>query len=1111
MKLLRPMTKVLTLALVLALTLVLASCGGLELKSFTVDRTTIKTSYFVGEALDFSGIKAVAKYSDSDLDKEYTYEELTISYGDGETAETITQTVGKKNIVVSFVDPNFSKETVQSTTVMIEVKKDPNAPQHDSYTIDSTGVKKDYYVGDAIDLSGLVVTEHFKNAADKVVDATEHIIKYEGTLTADTITATKGNKHIYVYVGSELAGTITISVTYPAVESVTSNVDDLDTDFELNDVLDFSSLVATITYANGDTATVTYGDMTFSVDLTTVTANAGTRTIYAYFDDPVDPDLPRHSITIAVTVQGEAVTVENKEVLTDGVTLSFYQYNTIDLSGISVHVTYSDGSEATITYEDITFLTDLAVISKTAGTHTVQIKWLDATVGYEVTAEVGVEVKENRLVSSAVDGVDLVYTQGDAVDFSGILVTLVYTDGTTKTLAFADLAFVEDPANLTNGTGSKTVVANYTDPLTGKSSTLSFGITVNEPLKQVTSFEKTEAITAFESAKKNANKALYGESGFSGQFADGTALYAIGDDNEFKFAPVLKVKKVENNITSVETLYYFYSTVSVSLYDEEAGAYVALTPKTTDKATIVEYLSGETLMVTVDTYNNTYDFADAAVGAQVKISVLPDATKYAAASGVTLAAVELEAKVVDAYNVYSAKELSLFDNDATDHNWHTSSDAAVTWEQFKLDNGLNGITVNGLVLHSDLSLTASDVPAEFFYITDKDITYYDGSAEKVIPAGTKYLRDCSEIYRRVGETDNFLFEGNYFTITTANFPLVPSDAVFGDTTNAKGYGSDFSNSTLFRVGVDGQGSKGGTALFQNLSIIGNAGRNNITDADGKLVSAGGLIFIKASYYANVTCKNMIGNSYFIAYFPEYHATLNLEDVKFYDAYQNGIMGYDTCTLNVKDSYFNGAGGPVVILQSVDPTATTASVPVMNATNSVFETHLVGDELWFSAVNASGIIGQIQALSQGLAGANIGSLFDKSGKMSIEALLMASGTDASAVVLNAYTQGTMFVDEDGINRVLTDAQWQAILQNANFQGGAPFLTVVNGEEATTIYVIPPAEGVAGGMFNAETGQAIGAEEVMAFMAADKVVLSQGGISVLFELYNADGSVKAVTNE
>ena len=109
MKTPRTFKKVITALLLVSVLLVMASCtfltGSLSLKSFTVDRSTVKTAYYVGEEIDFSGIQATAVYSDESLTKVYTFDELTITYDDD-----ITATPGQKTVTVSFLDPNLNVE-----------------------------------------------------------------------------------------------------------------------------------------------------------------------------------------------------------------------------------------------------------------------------------------------------------------------------------------------------------------------------------------------------------------------------------------------------------------------------------------------------------------------------------------------------------------------------------------------------------------------------------------------------------------------------------------------------------------------------------------------------------------------------------------------------------------------------------------------------------------------------------------------------------------------------------------------------------------------------------------------------------------------------------------
>ena len=94
MKKLSTMAKIIAFAMITCVLFSLVACGGgkLKLESFVVDNSSIKTTYEVGETVDFSGIKAYAKYSDDSLNKTYTFADLTLTYD-----ADITATAGRKD------------------------------------------------------------------------------------------------------------------------------------------------------------------------------------------------------------------------------------------------------------------------------------------------------------------------------------------------------------------------------------------------------------------------------------------------------------------------------------------------------------------------------------------------------------------------------------------------------------------------------------------------------------------------------------------------------------------------------------------------------------------------------------------------------------------------------------------------------------------------------------------------------------------------------------------------------------------------------------------------------------------------------------------------------
>ncbi len=698
------------------------------------------------------------------------------------------------------------------------------------------------------------------------------------------------------------------------------------------------------------------------------------------------------------------------------------------------------------------------------------------------------------------------YLVGEEIDFSEIKATVKYSDESLNTVYTYDDLTITYPDDITATVGTKDVTVSFDDPHLNVKQETKVSIKVtdgSEPAgpQILTSFEKPASLTSFGSTNAAAGSSEYGDGAFSGEFAIGNHTYAIGDDNAFILLPNA-VALGDNGLATLEKLYS-----KVELYIEKDGAYIALTA-TAGEDNLVKFLDGDTLIATVDTYECSYQFSSDAVGSKVKISVLPSDEHYIFED---VNPVVLEAKIVDAYNVYEAWQLAVIDNDNSEYRG-TGDDSNI-WDEFKTENGLANIVTSGIVLHNDIKLTAEDVPAKFFLTTTKDVVYTNASTGETttIPAGTKYLKDWSELYRRVlnpGETFNF--EGNLFTIDISSFPLIASPAVFGEEGKSDDYGSDFSNSTFVKfVTSDGAEIEGRIdATMSNFHIIGNASRNNMVDADGYLVSAGGLIFVKTTRQVALTCNNIIGNSSFITYFTEQGSKIIAKNIKCYDSYQNAIYAYGNSEMEFYDSFFNGAGGPVVILSSAKSDASTNvyTTPKFTSTNTVFETHLTGEEIWFTAVNATSVVSQIKGLGMGLAAQNIGNFVDAEGKMNIKGLLMAEGDNADAILMGVTAAGSISLNGKGLSRLPDDPTWQTInyLYSVNpATMSAPFLTVQDSQgNSHTIFYAGEQVGfcdLTGTPFN-PAGSLEHAAIYQALLSADTITLTMGGISVVFDFYH-----------
>ena len=333
----------------------------------------------------------------------------------------------------------------------------------------------------------------------------------------------------------------------------------------------------------------------------------------------------------------------------------------------------------------------------------------------------GLEMTSFTLIE---DSVTKSYTVGDTVDFSGIKVDIKYNDSQyDKRLTYSNL-ILEGVENLTTTKGEKTVKVKYNDEvISGKVRELTFKVQVYLPAEEmvnyeVASFTDPVSYTNRKNVLANAGKDAYGTETYSGQFfANQDTTYYVGDDNNFKFIPQLTIL---NDESEDETLPNFISSVKVSLKVE--NAYVELT-SSLKEGYVYDYSYENNVLVTVDTENNTYQFAKdgSAVDKEFKIEVVPaDLYNY---DGTKISTIEV--KVIDAFNIYNAKELSVIDNMQSNPNGN-ADELENAWVTTKTSLGILGVNVNGVVLHDDIRILQDDIPDAFFNVAQKTVVYSDG-------------------------------------------------------------------------------------------------------------------------------------------------------------------------------------------------------------------------------------------------------------------------------------------------------------------------------------------------------------------------------------------------
>ena len=528
---------------------------------------------------------------------------------------------------------------------------------------------------------------------------------------------------------------------------------------------------------------------------------------------------------------------------------------------------------------------------------------------------------------SAASGVETTIKVGTEFDTSNISVTIKYKSGKTETITSADLTFSQID---TSQTGPQTLTITYGE--------YTFEVVINvteEDPKNYTilGFDDPSFITTWNTNSKLQN--TYTQTGSNGVkgFAIIDNPYVVGDDNAFVYAPTL------------HALYANGTTGTVKDYKAEYKVYLHGEGNPT-------LLSGDTLesYVAIADVKHTLNFTNAALGKTFTISVLPAGMTEDEADIVE--ASEFTFKVVDGYNVYTAADLSILDN----------VNAEGKWTALKQANGLVGVDANALILQSNITINASDIPSVHFY-TAAEVAG-DSDADRAVGSLKDAMGDnLGRIYHRRLASGTFTLEGNYYQISAQNIPLIVRED--GEITNQGE--SMTTHTTLFAFDGNSNTTAAPNYVVNNLSLYGN------TKKTENAALSGGVLMMKKCN-AKFTANNCLAQCWFISFFNDEGAgsfegkedmvTMTLKSCNSFDAYNTLVYNFGGI-LNMEDCIMIGAGGPVMICDHVGNNATTAEggmISDVTTKNSVLESYVAGTEGWFNAyAGASDLAAMIKAL------------------------------------------------------------------------------------------------------------------------------------------------------
>ncbi len=544
------------------------------------------------------------------------------------------------------------------------------------------------------------------------------------------------------------------------------------------------------------------------------------------------------------------------------------------------------------------------------------------------------------------------YMVGDEVDTSTIVMVATYTDKTTKEVK-ADELEISDVDTTTPGI--KNVIVKW-----GEEAEATIKVTVYNSVEDtyiITGFEDPAFIRNYKNAIKgvdttgmNAEEVVNAK---RNEFYDRTVSYKVGNDNAFVFMPQIEAFV---NAGDADTITLNRYTSSVVVEEYVGGTWVKIfdntleTPLTSD-------------LVSVNNATQEFKFAKEAAGNKFKLTVRPQNADE------DIPSITFEFEVVNGFNVQSIEQLSVIDNNA-----HTSAN----WASIKSANGLTGIDPDAVVLHGTFNITSDILPNAYKYVQgDIDIP---ADANKTDPTKDNYiygsLRTWISVYSHVVAPDKtFTIHGNYSTIDATKLPRVANETIVAEGRNEGHvmlFGLNGDNHNEGDKQVTYAGGISGNVVIENVSFKGNSGRSE--DKSSK----GGIGLFNAS--ANIAQTNCIQNGFNVMYVMHHTQISNdveavknqksvFTRVKSYNAHDDMIFMYGYKQIDLVDSEFIGAGGPIAMVCHHDSDGSCGGfISNLDVINSTLESWVTGTEAWFQRYSAVETARQLIGLDALMRGA-----------------------------------------------------------------------------------------------------------------------------------------------
>ena len=393
--------------------------GAAVLTQIQIDALPVKTQYWTGESLDTAGLVLLALYSDGSV------QQVTEGYTLSGFHNSLT---GQQTVTVT-----YQGKTAEFTVTV-------NAPAVTAIDIGQLPRKIEYWTGEALDTDGLTLTVFYSDSSVVEISEGFTVTGFDSAAAGEqTLTAS--------YMGKTV--TFAVTVKKPEVTAINIMEPPEKTNYWTGEALDTEGLVLIVSYTDGNTAQITQGYTISGFDST----QPGTQSVQVSYMGK----------TTAFTVTVNKLEVVGIEVFSLPAKTEYFAGESLDTTGLTLLVTYLNGSTAQITKG----FTVTGYNSATVGRQTLTVWYGDLAVEFAVTVKAPYVTAIS--IRSMPDKTE--YWIGESLDTTGLTLTATYSDGSIQVITEGFLCSALEGA----AAGTVTVTVTYEEQ------TATFPLTVKAP------------------------------------------------------------------------------------------------------------------------------------------------------------------------------------------------------------------------------------------------------------------------------------------------------------------------------------------------------------------------------------------------------------------------------------------------------------------------------------------------------------------------------------------------------------------------------------------------------------------------------------------------------